>query len=67
MEFFIHVNTTYPVFSDRYRIIMVNVSGTFVLGTSFLLLQFVDECDRDILLTLLPCFKSFRSFILNIV
>ena len=34
----IHVNTTYPVFSNRYRITMVNVSGTVVPCTSLLLL-----------------------------
>ena len=35
---FIHVNTTHSVFSNRYRIIMVNVSWTVVPGTSLLLL-----------------------------
>ena len=53
---FIHINTTYPVFSTGYRIIMVNVSGTVVPGASLLLLQFAGECERDILLTLLQWF-----------
>jgi len=46
----------HTVSSNRYRIRMVKVSGTVVPGASVLLLQFVDECERDILLTLLLCF-----------
>ena len=46
----------HTVSSKRYIIRMVKVNGTIVPGASLLLLQFVDECERDILLTLLLCF-----------
>ena len=51
---FQYVKIMLPLFRAmvRYRIRMVKVSGTVVPGASLLLLQFVDECEKDILLTL---------------